>query len=152
MGKKNRTKKKIQLYTAQERKDKISTILMQIATMELSNIITKDVKKLLQNWIDTGETTEKDIPLAQYGRTMLIRLYNDKKANTFINLKHNKVNVKDNRLNRMQDMTEEGKIYDEHVMELEKEKKNRLNEMEKILENGSVEELLKLQKTLEEYK
>ena len=156
-------KKKIikcpKLYTKEERQAKISAILMQIVTMELSNIINDDIRQLLQKWIDTGETVEKDIPLKQYGRTMLIRLYNDKKITTYINLKHNTINVKDDdgRLNEMQKMTEEGKIEGMHEKELDKierkdkEKLDELDKMEKILENGSLEELEALEKELGNY-
>lgn len=126
MGKKN---KKIKLYTKKEREQKITSILLQIASMDLLNILSDEIKIILQNWIDTGNTIEKDIPLYQFDRIMIIRLYNDKKKTTFINLKYNK--------------------KQENIIKENNNKNSDFNEIEKILENGNLEELEELEKILE---
>jgi len=111
MGKKKKVKKvkKPIPYTRQQRNAKITKILMQLMSMKLSHLISTDIRKKIDHWINTGETYQEEIFLPVYSRTMDINLINDKRVNTYIKFKFHKINVEDeksqhlNELNRLQE-------------------------------------------------
>jgi len=84
-------KKKISVikpYNEQERRKKVNGFLMEMIGKELDSLITSNLIKVMEDYVTKGTSTELDIPLTQHGRIMQIRLYNDKKKQSFIKLKY----------------------------------------------------------------
>lgn len=87
-NKKNKIKnKKVTLFTKEERNKTITNIMMQLSMLDIANVVTKDLMKEISDYIENGTTKEIDFPLKEYGRTLVIRLYNDKNLKTFMNLR-----------------------------------------------------------------
>jgi hypothetical protein len=84
---KKETIKKIQLYTKQERQQKITNMRIELSMLDMDHVITDQIKQSMNNFVETGNTTEIEHPLEQYGRTLIIKLYNDKSLNSFMNLR-----------------------------------------------------------------
>ena len=111
MGKKkNKKEKTIQLYTESERNNKITKILMQMATLNLDHVITTEIRSHIMEYIKKGKEYCEIIDLPQYSREMVINLFNDKNKQTFINLKFKKIRIDNendknpiNKLNTLQE-------------------------------------------------
>lgn len=79
--------KKQKLYTKEQRKEKVKNLLLDVVRIKMGHIITDEMKQLMSNWIETGQTVEHSYKLIRYNRTLEMRLDNDKKKATYINLR-----------------------------------------------------------------
>jgi len=106
-AKKLEASKIITLYTKQERERKITNIMLQLAELKFDHVLTPEVKKLLFDYINTGEDLIYSLDLPEYSRTLEINLTNDKSLDKYnsVALKFKKVVVdednKDNPINKL---------------------------------------------------
>lgn len=79
--------KKSVLFTKDERNKTITNMMMQLSMLDIAHVVTKDLMKEISDYIENGTTKEIDFSLKEYGRTLVIRLYNNKNMKTFMNLR-----------------------------------------------------------------
>ncbi len=94
MGKKGKEKKALKeakklatMYTEDERRIKISNILLEIAMLGIDGLLTDDIRAMFQIYIKTGKDTEEDYALHKIQRTLVVRIYGSKGKKSYINLK-----------------------------------------------------------------
>lgn len=112
MGKKKRTKKIIktepEYYTEDERRNKISKIMLQLVTLNMEHVLSEEVTQAIHKFIKTGDDYTTNIDLPTYSRILEISLSNNKQKKTYINLVFKKIRVDDennpiNELNKLQE-------------------------------------------------
>ena len=65
--------------------------MLQIMMEDMNNVISDDIRYNFKKWIDEGGEYSIDKHLAQYSRTLEIRLNNDKSKDTHVCFKYNHV-------------------------------------------------------------
>ena len=91
MGYKKKVKKDLKppkLYTEAQRHQKVTNIMLEISMLDITQVITPEIRAIFDKYVKTGETQEHEFPLPQFGRTLVIKLYNDKKVHSFVNLRY----------------------------------------------------------------
>ena len=106
---KNKIKVKVpQPYTQQERETKINRIKMQLANINMYHILLPEHFKAIDEFVKNGTEYTTLYNLPEYSRVLEIKLVNNKKEQTYINLKFNKIMVEGgenhplNKLNKIQ--------------------------------------------------
>jgi hypothetical protein len=87
MGKYNKVKKVVP-YNQRERSAKILNLVFQISDLKMDFVLTPEIKKKFNDFIDTGASYSDCIDLPKLSRQMIINLINDKNQQTFINFKY----------------------------------------------------------------
>ncbi len=128
MGRKNRLKEQRKLqksklvdkgteyksipYTKEEREKKWNKIFMQLMHMEIDHVLTSDVKKNINDFVESGKEYHEEIELPEYSRIMIINFVNDKKKDkeNCINLRFKKIRIEnegsDNPINELNELQE----------------------------------------------
>jgi hypothetical protein len=112
MGKNKKIKVKEPIpYTEAERSRKITTILIQLSQLNLEHVLTEEMHHHIQTFIKTGKSYDEILDLPQYSRTLEIHLENDKRQQTYINIKFNKIRIEGegdkNPINKLNTIQEE---------------------------------------------
>jgi hypothetical protein len=77
------------MFTQAERQAKITAILLQLATLEITDYLTDAVRGIFDNYIKTGEAIEYEIPLPDVHRSLIINLHSyRKRAAPYVNLRN----------------------------------------------------------------
>ena len=127
MGKKNRIKNakdtmdeqiKCIPYTEQERSKKITGIMLQLSSIDMSHVLTREIHDAIQKFIKTGESYNAKIDLPAYGRIMEINFVNNKKEETYIKFLFKRIRVDGegnenpiNKLNKIQEEILQDELY-----------------------------------------
>lgn len=104
--KKGKKEKVVKLYTEAQRQQKVTNIMLEVSMLDITNIITSDIRQIFDKYIKTGETQEHEFPMPQYGRTFVIKLNNDKKLPSFVNLRYDLKNAANDDGEEMQKFNE----------------------------------------------
>ena len=89
MKKQQRQKiKKVVPYNKRERNAKILNFTLQIAELNLSFLLTPEIKQKFNDFATNGTTYIDTIDIPKLSRQMEISLINDKNQKTFINFKY----------------------------------------------------------------
>ena len=81
--------------------------MFQLASHNMTHVITDQVRIDITKYINDGTEVEKDISLPLYSRVLEVRLYNDRNKECNFNLKHRVVafdDVEDHKLEGMNDI------------------------------------------------
>lgn len=96
-------------YTKEEREKKINKIKLQLMQIDMYHVLQQRHKDALNNFVNNGEEFSEEFDLPLYSRTLVFHLVNDKKKETYINLKFKKIRVPNddnnpiNKLNSIQE-------------------------------------------------
>lgn len=114
-NKKNKKKQKNMIgpkpYTESERNAKMTAITFQMLQMNISHLVTDDLKKHMTEFIKHGTAYQEKIDLPEYSRIMNVNFINDKGQETFIKLAFKKIRVEgegdENPINKLNKLQEE---------------------------------------------
>lgn len=66
-------------YTESERSKKITMIMFKLSTMDMAQELTPEIRSNFQKFIKEGTEYETELDLPQFGKTLQIKLVNDKR-------------------------------------------------------------------------
>jgi hypothetical protein len=72
-------------YVESDRQKIVTEFYMSISNLNISHIITADIKKMLADYVANGTEYDTVIPIPDYGRSLVIKLYNTRNKKTYIN-------------------------------------------------------------------
>ena len=79
-------KKKIKLMTKQEREKKVTNIMLELAMINMTDIIDSKTRVKMHNYMENGKDCVIDVPLTNLSKKLIIRLHNNKKKKSFLKL------------------------------------------------------------------
>lgn len=98
-------------YTKEERERKINLIRIQLLEIDLYRVLGQEHLEKIQEFVTKGTDYYEVIDLPMYSREMIINLINDKRKQTYINLKFKRIRVDeegdDNKINELNKIQEE---------------------------------------------
>jgi uncharacterized protein Smg (DUF494 family) len=78
-------------YTRNERNNIVTEFYMNLANLDMMSIVTQEMRTILNDYVDNGTEYERNFQLADYQRSLVMRLYNNKNKKSFVNLAQNDV-------------------------------------------------------------
>ena len=99
-SKKDKKVKLPQPYSEKEREVKMTNIQMQMIQLNIYHFLTDEHKNAIKEFVKNGTEYKTEYLVPVYNRILDIHLINDKKKQTYINVKFNKleINEKNNKL------------------------------------------------------
>ena len=96
-------------YTKDERERKITLIKLQLVDLNMYSVLTPEVHQSISDFIQSGKECDMEVDLPMYSRILVVHLVNDKKKQTYINLKFKKIRVEgedNNNINKLNEIQE----------------------------------------------
>jgi len=99
-----------QFYTQQERDKKMNAIKIQLVQINKYHLLLPEHLKAIDEFVKNGTDYSTICDLPEYSRVLEIKLINNKREQTYINLKFNKITVDgedDNPINKLNKIQQE---------------------------------------------
>jgi hypothetical protein len=100
-------------YTESERNKKITNIILQLSSMDMTQVLTPEIRTGIQKYIKEGAEYEAELDLPEFARTLQIKLVNDKRRerDTYVKFLFKKIRIEgegdDNPINKLNMLQEE---------------------------------------------
>lgn len=106
------------LYNEQERSKQVNELIEQLLSLEVYSYLPSSFIERLRNHVSTGETIEEDYPIDEVGRTLEVRLYNERYKGSHTNFRNSDKLIKSEQQmqgykkleERMQEMSRLGQL------------------------------------------
>jgi hypothetical protein len=87
--------KRNDLWTRELRLRQVDNIKGELVKLDVLNLIPHEIMQMADNYVETGDTVEKDYDIGELGRTFILRLYNERWKKSFANLKNTSSTLRD---------------------------------------------------------
>ena len=77
-------------YSESDRQKIVTEFYVSVGNLNIMHIVTDQIKTILDDYVKTGKEYDLAIPIPEYQRTLIMKLYNTRNEKTYINFQQEK--------------------------------------------------------------